>query len=83
MSEGQEDGGSSTAPSAAERVNVALTARTCIALELVKAITSDTKTDIINRALQTYAYLESEVSDGNEICIRNKESGELQRLKFI
>lgn len=83
MGEGQEDGGSSTASPVAERVNVALTARSCIALELVKAITSDTKTDIINRALQVYAYLESEISDGNEICIRSKDSGELQRLKFI
>jgi hypothetical protein len=40
-----------------ERVTVNLTPRSSKAMELACQVTEDTKTDVINKALQVYAYL--------------------------
>lgn len=66
-----------------ERVTVNLTPRSVKALEEVVAITQDTKTDVINRSLQVYAYLEKILQGGGAVYLREAESTDLERLKFF
>jgi hypothetical protein len=68
---------------ALERVTVNLTPRSVKALEEVVAITQDTKTDVINRSLQVYAYLEQILQGGGAVYLREAESTDLERLKFF
>jgi hypothetical protein len=86
---GLEQAGSGRAPAtgrahgALERVTVNLTPRSVKALEQVVAITQDTKTDVINRSLQVYAYLEKILQNGGAVYLREAESTDLERLKFF
>lgn len=66
-----------------ERVTVNLTARSATALDDVVQLTQDTKTDVINRALQVYAFLEKIMHDGGAVYIREAESTDFERLKFF
>lgn len=76
-STGRRGGGPST------RVTVNLTARSAKALEEAVAATGDTQTDVINRALQVYAYLESAMAEGDRVYVEKAESGERERLRFF
>jgi hypothetical protein len=69
--------------SSLERVTVNLTPRSAKALDDVVQLTQDTKTDVINRALQVYAFLEKIIHDGGTVYIRKAESADLERLKFF
>ena len=65
------------------RVTVNLTARSTRALEEAVAATGDTQTDVINRALQVYAYLESAMAEGDRVYLENSERQERERLRFF
>ena len=62
-----------------ERLTVNLTERSSKALSLAHGITSDTKTDIVNRALQVYAYIVHQENQGREIYSTDAD-GEKVRL---
>jgi hypothetical protein len=68
---------------AIERVTVNLNARAAAALEQVAAITGETKTDAINRALQVYALLHRTQEEGGAIYTREQGSQELERLRVL
>jgi hypothetical protein len=70
-------------PGSLERVTVNLTSRASSALQLAAELTGDTKTDILNRALQVYAYLEQVVSKGGSVHVRESDDGELEKLKIF
>lgn len=53
------------------RTTVNLVPRAVAALEEVSRLTGDNKTDVINRALQVYAYLELEQVAGKRILLSN------------
>jgi len=52
-------------------------------MEEAVAATGDTQTDVINRALQVYAYLESVMAEGDRVYVENAESQERERLRFF
>jgi hypothetical protein len=64
-----------------ERVTVNLIARASRALQRVTDLTGDSKTDIINRALQVYGYLEDVSANGGAIYVRETKDSEPQLLK--
>src|SRR5437867_1901097 len=66
-----------------ERVTVNLTSRSSQALEEAVRLTGDTKTDAINRAVQLYAFVERVMDQGGSVYVRDAESGELERLRFL
>jgi hypothetical protein len=65
------------------RVTVNLTSRSTEALEGAVAITGDSQTDTINRALQVYAYLERILKDGGAVYTRDAPDQELVSLRFF
>jgi hypothetical protein len=68
---------------ALERVTVNLTPRSARALELATQLTGDSKTDVINRAIQAYSFLELALSEGGSVHVQESADSELQLLKFF
>ena len=66
-----------------ERVTVNLNARASQALDQVAALTHETKTDAINRALQVYALLHEVQANGGAIYLREQGGKELERLRIL
>lgn len=64
-----------------ERVTVNLTPRSSRALREAVAVTGDTKTDAINRALQIYAFLEGVWSTGGSVFVRQHADAEPELLR--
>ncbi|WP_207944922.1 hypothetical protein [Actinomadura rubrisoli] len=66
-----------------ERVTVNLTGRGAGALgELVRR-TGDSKTDVINRALIVYELIERITDEGGAVFVREPDSAELERVRFL
>lgn len=65
------------------RVTVNLTPRSERALEQATALTGESKTDAINRAVQIYAYLQQVIADDGALYARDRAEGELERLKLL
>ena len=66
-----------------ERVTVNLSARASRALELITKLTGDSKTDVINRALQVYAFFEETTADGGALYIQESKDAPQQLVKIF
>jgi hypothetical protein len=66
-----------------ERITFNLVPRASRALQMLSALTGDSKTDSINRAIQVYAYLEEVGSNGGAVYVREGKDSELQLLKMF
>jgi hypothetical protein len=64
-----------------ERVTFNLTPRTQAALERVTDTTGDSKTDILNRAVQIYDYLEEAWRHGGHVYVQRDPDGQLELLR--
>lgn len=62
-------------------ITVNLIPKAMKALLQAARLTGDSRTDTINRALQAYAYMESEKSKGNKIKVQDK-GGDLWTLHW-
>lgn len=69
--------------SALEKVTVNLTSRSAEALDKTIATTGDSKTDVINKALQLYAFLQDHMGAGGLFYIRDPDSSEIERLRIL
>ena len=67
---------------AADRVTVTLVPKAAGDLRQAVARTGLSKTDIINRAISLYEYLEDRLSNGAQLLIRD-ESGQIEQIKFF
>ncbi|MEV5569134.1 hypothetical protein AB0L06_03735 [Spirillospora sp. NPDC052269] len=70
-------------PGARERVTVNLTAKGAAALTELMHLTGDTKTDVINRALGVYAYLENVIQQDGKVYVRENDNADLERVRFL
>jgi hypothetical protein len=66
-----------------ERVTVNLVPRAARALEQVTTLTGYTKTDVINRALQLYAYIEQVVHDQGAVFVQGAGDAKPQQIKIF
>lgn len=66
-----------------ERVTVNLIPRASRALQRLVDLTGDSKTDIINRALQVYLYMEETTTDGGDIYVREPKDSEPRLVKML
>jgi hypothetical protein len=71
-----------TAPNGLNRVTVNLIPKAWDAVSETAERLQLSRTDVINRALQAYAWLEEEGAAGAEVFVRSK-GGELERVKFL
>ena len=66
-----------------ERVTVNLTERSSRALEEVAGHRGETKTDVINRALQMYSLIERILQSGGKVYVQEAGQSELERVRFF
>ncbi|MFC5180152.1 ribbon-helix-helix domain-containing protein [Actinomadura harenae] len=78
-----DQGPHSEGPGARERVTVNLTAKGAAALTDLMRLTDDTKTDVINRALGVYAYLENVIQQGGKVYVREEDTSDLECVRFL
>ncbi len=66
----------------AERVTVNLSERSSVALADLAALTGDTKTEAINKALQTYALIQSAQHQGGAMWLQDTADTECVQVRF-
>jgi hypothetical protein len=66
-----------------ERVKVALIPAAQRDLRRLQELTKLSKTDLANRAITTYEFLDAHLRAGHELVIRDKRTGEIRRVEFL
>ena len=79
----QKNQGKTARSGGLERLTVNLTPRAVTALELATELTGDSKTDVVNTAVQVYAYLELVLSKGGTVQTQESEGSTPKELKFF
>jgi uncharacterized protein (DUF342 family) len=75
--------GVSRQSAATERINVAVIPKAAEDLQQLQERSGLTKTDLVNRAITLYEFIESQLRAGNDVLIRDKESGETQLVRLL
>lgn len=67
----------------AERMTVGLIPKAVSDLADLLTLTGLSKTDILNRAVSLYAFISQQLAEGNELLVRDRESGQLERVHLL
>jgi predicted transcriptional regulator len=70
-------------PPSADRITVALIPKTGADLQRLQDRTGLSKTDIVNRAITLYEFIESQQHDGRDLLLRDQDTGELRTVLTI
>jgi hypothetical protein len=73
----------SVRPLPPERITVALIPKAGADLQSLQERTGLSKTDITNRAISLYEFLEAQLQNGNDLIVRDRRTGESQLVKFL
>ena len=68
---------------ATERITVALIPKAAEDLSRLQAATGLSKTDIVNRAISLYEFLQAQIDAENDFVVRDRKTGESQLVKFL
>jgi hypothetical protein len=66
-----------------ERITVALIPKAAEDLQRLQDRTSLSKTDIANRAITLYEFIDEQLRAGREVLIRDTKTGETQIVRFL
>jgi predicted transcriptional regulator len=80
--------GPATEPSAVppppeRRITVALIPKAAAELQHLQDRTSMSKTDIVNRAISLYEFIDEEIRAGHDLLIRDAATGEAERIRLL
>ncbi len=67
----------------ADRITVALIPKAGEDLLRLQERTSLSKTDIVNRAISLYEFIESQQQAGRDLIVRDRETGETQLVRLL
>lgn len=70
-------------PQVIERITVALIPKAADDLQQLQDRTSLSKTDITNRAITLYEFIDEQLRTGREVLIRDPGTGETQIVRFL
>jgi uncharacterized protein (DUF342 family) len=70
-------------PSVVDRITVALIPKASEDLQRLQEATSLSKTDIANRAITLYEFIDAQMRAGRDILIRDNETGETQVVRLL
>jgi hypothetical protein len=68
---------------ALEKVTVNLTSRSVKALDDIVVASGNSKTEVINKALQIYAFILAHLDAGGAVYVRDPDSKEAERLRIF
>jgi hypothetical protein len=80
---GSKPGKDETARPQSDRITVALIPQASADLQRLQDRTSLSKTDLVNRAITLYEFIESQLRAGQDLIIRNQKTGETQLVRFL
>jgi hypothetical protein len=80
---GVAEGKQAPAAASAERITVALIPKVAKDLQALQERTDFSKTDITNRAISLYEYIDAQMRAGNEIHIYDPETGQSKAVHFL
>jgi hypothetical protein len=66
-----------------DRITVALIPQSAQNLQDLQDRTSLSKTDLVNRAITLYEFIDEQLREGNDLIVRNKKTGETQLVRFL
>jgi hypothetical protein len=75
--------GQPTTQPTAERITVALIPKAGADLQKLQDRTGQGKTDIVNRAISLYAFIEAQLSAGHELAVRDGTTGETRIIVVL
>jgi hypothetical protein len=67
----------------ADRITVALIPKAAEDLQRLQSTTGLSKTDIVNRAISLYEFLQAQIEAKNDFIVRDQKTGETQLVKFL
>jgi hypothetical protein len=70
-------------PTVTERITVALVRKAGEDLQTLQDRTGLSKTDIVNRAITLYEFIEGQVQAGKDLYVKDPETGETQLIRFL
>jgi hypothetical protein len=70
-------------PAVVDRITVALVRKAGEDLQDLQERTALSKTDLVNRAITLYEFIDSQVRQGRDLLIRDKSSGETQTILLL
>jgi hypothetical protein len=76
-------GNKSTTTTETERITVALVPKASADLQYLLEKTGLSKTDLVNRALSLYKFVEESTAGGQEVIVRDKATGEDRVVMFF
>ena len=76
-------GARSGLPSRPERISVALIPKAGEDLQSLQKRTALSKTDITNRAITLYEFIDAQIRAGRDVLIRDSKAGETQLLRIL
>lgn len=84
----KEDGGvgvpaATERPAVTERITVALVRKAGEDLETLQERTGLSKTDIVNRAISLYEFIESQMAAEKQLLIKDPKTDETQLIRFL
>lgn len=68
---------------AVDRITVALVRKAGEDLQNLQDRTGLSKTDIVNRAITLYEFLDAQLQAGNDLLVRDQKTGETQLVRFL
>lgn len=70
-------------PQVVDRITVALIPKVGDDLQRLQERTNLSKTDIANRAITLYEFIDAQLRAGREVLIRDNDTGETQIVRFL
>ncbi|HLX51173.1 MAG TPA: hypothetical protein VKS82_22845 [Streptosporangiaceae bacterium] len=80
---GKATGGAVARQQVADRITVALIPKAGDDLQRLQDRTSLSKTDIANRAITLYEFIDAQLRAGRDVLIRDNDTGETQTVRLL
>ncbi|HEV2452211.1 MAG TPA: hypothetical protein VGS62_09830 [Streptosporangiaceae bacterium] len=68
---------------ATDRITVSLIPKAAADLALLGDRTGLSKTDLANRAISLYEFIDAQLRAGNDLLVRDRKTGETQLIRFL
>jgi hypothetical protein len=75
--------GDAARPQQTDRITVALIPQAAADLQLLQDKTTLSKTDLVNRAITLYEFVDTQLKEGRDLLLRDKKTGETQLVRFL
>jgi len=66
-----------------ERITVALIPKVVLDLELLQDRTGMSETDLVNRAISLYEFIDAQLREGRDLLTRDARSGQTQMVRLL